>query len=80
MRISHPHHSPGLGIARSLKPNEKDPVGPVPRHAAAGDAGQTREFHGIPDDWMCMMLGDRGVSENVVYPIVPNGFADHYPY
>ena len=20
------------------------------------------------------------VSENVVYPIVPNGFADHYPY
>ena len=20
-----------------------------------------------------------GVSENVVYPIVPNGFADHYP-
>ena len=23
---------------------------------------------------------DMGVSENVVYPIVPNGFADHYPY
>ena len=23
---------------------------------------------------------DLGVSENVVYPIVPNGFADHYPY
>ena len=21
-----------------------------------------------------------GVSENVVYPIVPNGFHDHYPY
>ena len=21
-----------------------------------------------------------GVSENVVYPIVPNGFDDHYPY
>ena len=21
-----------------------------------------------------------GVSENVVYPIVPNGFADPYPY
>ena len=21
-----------------------------------------------------------GMSENVVYPIVPNGFADHYPY
>ena len=20
------------------------------------------------------------MSENVVYPIVPNGFADHYPY
>ena len=23
---------------------------------------------------------DVGVSENVVYPIVPNGFADPYPY
>ena len=23
--------------------------------------------------------GDLGVSENVVYPVVPNGFADHYP-
>ena len=21
-----------------------------------------------------------GVSENVVYPCQPNGFADHYPY
>ena len=21
-----------------------------------------------------------GVSENVVYPQLPNGFADHYPY
>ena len=21
-----------------------------------------------------------GLSENFVYPIVPNGFADHYPY
>ena len=25
------------------------------------------------------MAVDLGVSENVVYPIVPNGFADHYP-
>ena len=23
---------------------------------------------------------DMGVSENVVYPFLPNGFADHYPY
>ena len=23
---------------------------------------------------------DMGLSENVVYPIVPNGFADHYPH
>ena len=23
--------------------------------------------------------GNLGLSENVVYPIVPNGFADHYP-
>jgi len=23
---------------------------------------------------------DLGVSENVVYPFLPNGFADHYPY
>jgi len=48
IRISLKDHSPGLGIARSLKPNEKDPVGPVPRRC-----GQS----GIPDDWMCMMLG-----------------------
>ena len=26
-----------------------------------------------------MINGNLGVSENVVYPIVPNGFADHYP-
>ena len=25
-------------------------------------------------------LCDLGLSENVVYPIVPNGFADHHPY
>ena len=24
-------------------------------------------------------ISKMGVSENVVYPIVPNGFADHYP-
>ena len=27
-----------------------------------------------------MKITYMGVSENVVYPIVPNGFADHYPY
>ena len=26
------------------------------------------------------MYEDMGVSENVVYPWPPNGFADHYPY
>ena len=25
-------------------------------------------------------VGSMGVSENVVYPKKPNGFADHYPY
>ena len=25
-------------------------------------------------------LPHMGVSENVVYPEIPNGFADHYPY
>ena len=30
-------------------------------------------FWGPPNQQM-------GVSENVVYLIVPNGFADHYPY
>ena len=25
-------------------------------------------------------ISDVGVSENVVYPIVPNGVHDHYPY
>ena len=30
--------------------------------------------------WHCFThINDPGVSENVVYPIVPNGFADHYP-
>jgi len=24
--------------------------------------------------------GHMGLSENVVYPFLPNGFADHYPY
>ena len=28
----------------------------------------------------CHGMSDMGLSENVVYPIVPNGFADHYPY
>ena len=26
-----------------------------------------------------ILIQHLGVSENVVYPIVPNGFADHYP-
>ena len=26
------------------------------------------------------LFDQMGVSENVVYPIVPNGFHDHYPY
>ena len=30
-----------------------------------------------PEFWTKLF---KGVSENVVYPIVPNGFADHYPY
>ena len=30
--------------------------------------------------WHFMIFQYMGVSENVVYPIVPNGFADHYPY
>ena len=29
---------------------------------------------------MPILKKDVGLSENVVYPIVPNGFADHYPY
>ena len=29
--------------------------------------------------WLNILRHDMGVSENVVYPIVPNGFADHYP-
>ena len=29
--------------------------------------------------YMCIYIY-MGVSENVVYPNVPNGFADHYPY
>ena len=29
---------------------------------------------------VCISTVYLGVSENVVYPIVPNSFADHYPY
>ena len=35
-------------------------------------------IHNLVDTWMVCPL-NMGVSENVVYPIVPNGFADHYP-
>ena len=34
------------------------------------------EYFGVIIKWKHINLG---VSENVVYPIVPNGFADHYP-
>ena len=27
-----------------------------------------------------LLFSHMGVSENVVYPFLPNGFADHYPY
>ena len=40
--------------------------------ATAGTKKGWRFFGGSPPEM--------GVSENVVYPIVPNGFADHYPY
>ena len=33
----------------------------------------------VPNHQPDRILGYMGVSENVVYPIVPNGFADHYP-
>ena len=29
---------------------------------------------------MLDLVDHMGLSENVVYPIVPNGFHDHYPY
>ena len=32
-----------------------------------------------PNDFRACGTTLSGVSENVVYPIVPNGFADHYP-
>ena len=35
--------------------------------------------HGQHGQWIFRSLPNLGVSENVVYPIVPNGFADHYP-
>ena len=34
----------------------------------------------LPERLLANWFPDMGVSENVVYPIVPNGFADHYPY
>ena len=35
--------------------------------------------HGLSNSWDDD-IPHMGVSENVVYPCVPNGFADHYPY
>jgi len=29
---------------------------------------------------ICEICEYVGLSENVVYPFLPNGFADHYPY
>ena len=41
-----------------------------------GAANHPRVFAwSFPDDFHHV-----GVSENVVYPCQPNGFADHYPY
>ena len=33
-----------------------------------------------PPEIALAQLMQMGVSENVVYPFLPNGFADHYPY
>ena len=41
---------------------------------AAAVAMEVSRHRPLPKDKVYM-----GVSENVVYPIVPNGFHDHYP-
>ena len=59
-------------------------LGKTPKHRTVGGvlghfpkAIVTRELgHAFPRQFR---NPEMGVSENVVYPIVPNGFADHYP-
>ena len=54
-------------------------TGPLKRQSgwAVGNVGY--EFHGARQN-VKMVSKHMGVSENVVYPFLPNGFADHYPY
>ena len=35
---------------------------------------------GSPAKVNLLVISNMGLSENVVYPEKPNGFADHYPY
>ena len=68
------------------------PIGPPPpaqsrcerNHLQDGGAPveNSREPKRLKSGWILWLMVYRcymGVSENVVYPIVPNGFADHYP-
>ena len=45
-------------------------------------AGYRKIIHRKFETWICLLNTYQGlwVCLKIVYPIVPNGFADHYPY
>ena len=55
----------------------------LPSQALSAARDNSRRAHGFVQlgvVWVAGSCGELVLSENVVYPIVPNGFADHYPY
>ena len=65
---------------RTLKISDLS-IGTSPRSLTTPSSSQ-RARPGSQSMSMSLSGGDQhlGVSENVVYPFLPNGFADHYPY
>ena len=60
--------------------NVSSPEGTRGRGSFANHSLEMSDAFGKVRKWKDATMGtDLGLSENVVYPIVPNGFADHYP-
>ena len=73
---------PATGLATDLQVQEDVGV-PFGVHQASQRSHRTRRHPFAPGpnekipSWEKLNMG---LSENVVYPEKPNGFADHYPY
>ena len=59
-----------------------DPRKGAPFGQVVGIDWLSRDVHwdGVTLTGIIPMYIYMGMSENVVYPFLPNGFADHYPY